>query len=174
VIVVPTNRRQNRVNTYDGPIDDTNLRLLRELDHDARLSLAELGRRVGLSSPAVADRLERLEQEGVITGYRVEIDPRALGYALAVVLRIRPAPRELKQVAELADRTPEIVECHRITGDDCYLMKAHVRDVEHLEELIDRFAIYGQTTTSIVQSSPVPRRTPPLERTPARTGASRP
>jgi len=98
----------------------------------------------------------------VITGHRAEIDPRALGYELGVVLRIRPAPRELKQVAELARRTPEIVECHRITGDDCYLMRAHVRDVDHLEEVIDRFAIYGQTTTSIVQSSPVPRRGVPL------------
>lgn len=143
-------------------LDATNISLLRELEADARLSLAELGRRVSLSSPAVADRLERLEQAGVITGYRAEIDPRALGYELGVVLRIRPAPRELKQVAELARRTPEIVECHRITGDDCYLMKAHVRDVDHLEEVIDRFAIYGQTTTSIVQSSPVPRRGVPL------------
>jgi Lrp/AsnC family leucine-responsive transcriptional regulator len=143
-------------------LDTTNISLLRELEADARLSLAELGRRVGLSSPAVADRLERLEEAGVIRGYRAEIDPRALGYELAVVLRIRPAPRELKKVAELAQRTPEVVECHRITGDDCYLMKAHVRDVEHMEEVIDRFAIYGQTTTSIVQSSPVPRRPVPL------------
>ena len=143
-------------------LDATNIELLRELEADARLSLAELGRRVGLSSPAVADRLERLEEAGVIRGYRAEIDPRALGYELAVVLRIRPAPRELKKVAELAQRTPEVVECHRITGDDCYLMKAHVRDVEHMEEVIDRFAIYGQTTTSIVQSSPVPGRSVPL------------
>jgi Lrp/AsnC family leucine-responsive transcriptional regulator len=143
-------------------LDATNIGLLRELEADARLSLAELGRRVGLSSPAVADRLERLEEAGVIRGYCAEIDPRALGYELAVVLRIRPAPRELKKVAELAQRTPEVVECHRITGDDCYLMKAHLRDVEHMEEVIDRFAIYGQTTTSIVQSSPVPRRSVPL------------
>jgi Lrp/AsnC family transcriptional regulator, leucine-responsive regulatory protein len=154
-------------------LDTTDINLLQELEIDARLSLAELGRRVGLSPPAVADRLERLEEAGVIGAYRAEIDPRALGYELAVVLRIRPAPRELKKVAELAQRTPEVVECHRITGDDCYLMKAHVRDVVHMEEVIDRFAIYGQTTTSIVQSSPVPRRSLPLERTPARTALSR-
>ena len=154
-------------------LDTTDIELLQELEIDARLSLAELGRRVGLSPPAVADRLERLEESGVIDAYRAEIDPRALGYELAVVLRIRPAPRELKKVAELAQRTPEVVECHRITGDDCYLMKAHVRDVEHMEEVIDRFAIYGQTTTSIVQSSPVPRRGLPLERTQARTAPTR-
>jgi Lrp/AsnC family leucine-responsive transcriptional regulator len=154
--------REMLANRSQIGLDATNIGLLRELEADARLSLAELGRRVGLSSPAVADRLERLEEAGVIRGYRAEIDPRALGYELAVVLRIRPAPRELKKVAELAQRTPEVVECHRITGDDCYLMKAHVRHVEHMEEVIDRFAIYGQTTTSIVQSSPVPRRSVPF------------
>jgi Lrp/AsnC family leucine-responsive transcriptional regulator len=138
--------------------DSTNLRLLEELQSNSRLSNAELGRRVGLSAPAVADRLARLEESGAIVAYSAEIDPRALGYSLSVVLRIRPAPRELKKVAELAQRTPEVVECHRITGDDCYLMRAWVRDVEHLEDVIDRFAPYGQTTTSIVQSSPVPAR----------------
>jgi Lrp/AsnC family transcriptional regulator, leucine-responsive regulatory protein len=144
------------------PLDSTNIRLLEELQADARTSNAELGRRVGLSAPAVADRLARLEESGAIAGYGADIDPRALGYTLSVVLRIRPAPRELRKVAELAQRTPEIVECHRITGDDCYLMRGWVRDVEHLEELIDGFAVYGQTTTSIVQSSPVPRRGVPL------------
>jgi Lrp/AsnC family transcriptional regulator, leucine-responsive regulatory protein len=138
--------------------DSTNLRLLEELQSNARLSNAELGRRVGLSAPAVADRLARLEESGAIVAYRAEIDPIALGYSLSVVLRIRPAPRELKKVAELAQRTPEVVECHRITGEDCYFMRAWVRDVGHLEEVIDRFAPYGQTTTSIVQSSPVAPR----------------
>ena len=74
------------------------------------------------------------------------------------MLRIRPAPREIHKVAELAQRTPEVTECVRVTGDDCFIMRAHVRDVTHLEELIDRFVIYGQTTTSIVQSAPVPGR----------------
>jgi Lrp/AsnC family transcriptional regulator, leucine-responsive regulatory protein len=152
-----SNRRQ------EG-LDTTNLRLLKELQADARVSNAELGRRVGLSAPSVAERLARLEEGGAIVSYRTDIDPRALGYTLSVVLRIRPAPRELKKVADLAQRTPEVVECHRITGDDCYFMRAWVRDVEHLEEVIDRFAPYGQTTTSIVQSSPVPPRGMPIER----------
>jgi Lrp/AsnC family leucine-responsive transcriptional regulator len=142
----------------EGGLDDVNRRLLAELQADARLSLAELGRRVGLSSPAVAERLGRLEAAGVIRGYRAEIDPRAVGYAFSVVIRIRPAPRELRKVADVARDTPEIVQCDRVTGEDCYVMRAHVRDVEHLEEVIDRFAIYGQTTSSIVQSSPVPAR----------------
>jgi Lrp/AsnC family leucine-responsive transcriptional regulator len=141
-------------------LDATDRTLLVELQADARLSLAELGRRVGLSPPAVADRLQRLERGGVITGYRAEVDPRALGYPLGVVIRVRPAPRQIAKVAELARATPELVECHRITGEDCFFMTAHVRSVEHLEELIDRFTPYGQTTTSIVQSSPLPRRAP--------------
>ncbi|MEA2420790.1 MAG: Lrp/AsnC family transcriptional regulator, leucine-responsive regulatory protein [Thermoleophilaceae bacterium] len=153
-----TNRRQNDVNT----LDDANRRLLNELQQDARLSFAELGRRVGLSSPAVADRLARLEETGVITGYRAEIDLRKVGFTLGVVIRIRPAPRELHKVAELAQRTPEVVECHRITGEDCYFIKAYVRDVEHLEQVIDQFAVYGQTTSSIMQTSPVPARSVPL------------
>jgi Lrp/AsnC family leucine-responsive transcriptional regulator len=144
-------------------LDATNLRLIAELQAEGRVSLAELGRRVGLSSPAVAERLRRLEEADVIVGYRAVVDPRALGYTLGVIIRIRPAPRQLADVAALAQRTPEIVECHRVTGDDCYVMTAYVRDVGHLEEVIDQFALYGQTTTSIMQSSPVPRRavTPP-------------
>ncbi len=147
---MPTNGRPNG--------DSTNARLLEELQSDARLSLAELGRRVGLSSPAVADRLKRLEDDGVITGYRAEVDPRKLGYSLGVVIRIRPAPRQIAAVAQLARDTTEVVECHRVTGDDCYVMTAYVRDVEHLEQIIDQFVAYGQTTSSIMQSSPVPRR----------------
>jgi Lrp/AsnC family leucine-responsive transcriptional regulator len=122
----------------DQRLDATNLRLIEELQRDARQSLAALGREVGLSAPAVGERLARLEEAGVI--------------------RIRPAPREIHKVAELAQRTPEVTECVRVTGEDCFIMRAHVRDVTHLEELIDRFVIYGQTTTSIVQSAPVPGR----------------
>ncbi len=159
---MPVNERRNGSNAVDL-LDDTNRRLLDELQTEARLSVAELARRVGLSAPAVAERLQRLERDGVIGAYRAVLDPRALGYALTVIIRIRPAPRELRKVAELARDTPEVVECHRITGDDCFFMRAHVRDVEHLEELIDRFVAFGQTTTSIVQSSPVPGRGVALE-----------
>jgi Lrp/AsnC family transcriptional regulator, leucine-responsive regulatory protein len=146
---MPTNKRL---------IDPPDLRILKELQENARLSLAELGRRVGLSAPAVGERLQRLERDGVITGYRADVDPRALGLGLTAVIRVRPAPGQLENVAELARRTPEIVECRRITGEDCYIATAHLRDVEHLEEVIDHFVALGQTTTSIAQSSPVPRR----------------
>jgi Lrp/AsnC family leucine-responsive transcriptional regulator len=152
------NQRSHGWNADGLVIDDTNRRLLAELQDNARLSLAELGRRVGLSPPAVAERVQRLEQQGVILGYRAEIDPRELGLSLGAVIRIRPAPGQLAGVAKVAQDTPEVVDCRRVTGDDCYVITAHVRDVEHLEEVIDYFVPLGQTTTSIVQSAPVPRR----------------
>jgi Lrp/AsnC family leucine-responsive transcriptional regulator len=152
------NRRRNGRNAEDGLLDEINLRLLAELQADARLSLAELGRRVGLSSPAIAERVARLEQEQVILGYHAQLNPRALGFALSAVIRAKPGPRQLHLVGELAQKTPEVVDCRRITGDDCYILTVHVRSVEHLEEVIDRFAAHGQTTTSIIQSTPVPAR----------------
>jgi Lrp/AsnC family leucine-responsive transcriptional regulator len=159
---MPVNQRDFVPPAEGAPLDETNRRLLGELQDNARLSLAELGRRVGLSSPAVAERLQRLESQGCITGYRTDVDPRALGYSLGAVIRMRPAARQLQRVAEIARTSPEVVECHRITGEDCFFMKAHVRSIEHLEQLIDRFIPYGQTTTSIIQSTPVPPRGPAL------------
>jgi Lrp/AsnC family leucine-responsive transcriptional regulator len=157
---VPANRRSSDRSADDGLLDDTNRRLLDELQRDGRAPLAALGRRIGLSAPAVAERLKRLEAEGVLTGFRAEVDPRRLGYGLGAIIRIRPAPRLLADVAALARETPEVVECHRVTGDDCYVMTVYVRDVEHLEAVIDAFAAYGQTTCAVMQSSPVPRRGP--------------
>jgi Lrp/AsnC family leucine-responsive transcriptional regulator len=144
-------------------LDDINRRLLDELQRDARVAFAELGRRVGLSAPAVAERVGRLEREGVITGYRAEVDPRALGYTLAAVVRIRPFARQIHKIPEIAAKTPEIVECERITGEDCFLLRLHVRDMDDLEPVLDRFTPFGQTTTSIVHSAPVPRRALPLD-----------
>jgi Lrp/AsnC family leucine-responsive transcriptional regulator len=124
--------------------------------------MSALARRVKMSAPAVTERVKRLEDAGVIAGYRMEIDPNALGLPLTVYVRIRPAPGQLPKVAELAERTPEVIECHRITGEDCFLLKVHVPRVDDLEEILDRFLAFGQTTTSIVQSSPVRLRGLPL------------
>src|SRR3954466_4784253 len=105
-----SNRRQNGSGAEGSLLDAPTRRLLAELQLDARMSLAELGRRVGLSSPAVSERIKRLEQEGVITGYRAEVNPRRVGYNLGVHIRIRPAPRQLAEVAELARTSSEVVE----------------------------------------------------------------
>jgi Lrp/AsnC family transcriptional regulator, leucine-responsive regulatory protein len=155
---MPANQRPKAPKANDSVVDEIDRRIVAEVQADGRVTMAELGRRVGLSAPAVTERLQRLEQRGVIRGYHADVDPRALGLSLGAVIRIRPAPGQLQSVAEAAVATPEVVECTRITGEDCYIMRANVRDVEHLEEVIDRFAVLGQTTTSIVQSSPVPPR----------------
>lgn len=124
--------------------------------------MAELGRRVGLSAPAVAERVQRLERTGVITGYRTEVDAAALGLPLEAIIRVRPGPSQLRRIAEIAERTPEVVECLRITGEDCFLIRVHLRSIEQLEDVVDGFVSFGQTTTSIVQSTPVPLRALPL------------
>jgi Lrp/AsnC family transcriptional regulator, leucine-responsive regulatory protein len=143
-------------------LDAVDRRILTELVADGRLSFAELGRRVSLSPPAVADRVDRLERAGVITGYRATVDPRALGYALEAIVRIKPAARQLPKIPELAAEIPEISECHRITGDDCFFLKVHLRSIDDLAGLLDRFLIYGETTTSIVNGTPIPHRAPPI------------
>ncbi len=143
-------------------LDPVNLRLLRELLEDPRVTIAALARRIGMSAPAVAERVERLKETGMIAGYRLDLGPAALGLPLAAYVRVRPMPGQLQKVAELAHRTPQIIECHRITGDDCFLMKVHVAAIDQLEGVLDAFLAFGQTTTSIVQSSPVPLRALPL------------
>jgi Lrp/AsnC family transcriptional regulator, leucine-responsive regulatory protein len=143
-------------------LDATNLRILEELQADARLTMAELGRRVSLSPPAVADRVQRLERAGVISGYHAAVDPKAVGYPIAAVVRVRPASRQLHKIPEVARELPEVVECYRITGEDCFFVKLHLRSMEDLEGILDRFVLYGQTTTSIVHSAPVAPRPLPL------------
>lgn len=143
-------------------LDEMNRRLLEELQRDGRVAFAELGRRVGLSAPAVAERVGRLERDAVITGYRAVVDPQAIGFPLAAVVRVRPFARQIHKIPELAESTPEVVECERITGEDCFLLRLHVRAIDDLEAVLDNFTPFGQTTTSIVHSSPVPRRPLPL------------
>jgi len=142
--------------------DQKNAALLRLLREDPRTGISELARRVGMSAPAVRERVLRLREAGVISGYRVDIDPAALGYAVCAFVRVRPSPGHLPKVAELARRTPEVVECHRVTGEDCFVMKVYLPALDRLDDLLDRFLQHGQTTTSIVQSTPVPPRGLPL------------
>jgi len=143
-------------------LDAVDARILSALSADARLSVAELGRSVRLSAPSAAERIRRLEEAGVIEGYAASIDPRALGLAIAAWLRVRPIPGELKTVAEILRSALEIVECDRVTGEDCFVARAHVKSIEDLEGLIDRIIPYAMTTTSIIQSTLVKRRPPPI------------
>lgn len=146
--------------------DPRNIELLHLLRDDPRVGTAELARRVGMSAPAVRERVLRLEEAGIIRGYSVEIDAAALGYPICAYVRIRPAPGRLPQVADLARRMPQVVECHRVTGEDCFVVKLYLPALEQLDEVIDQFLAHGQTTTSLVQSTPVPPRDLPLPDSP--------
>ena len=154
-----------KLSAYDHEevlLDEVNLRILTELQDSPRLPMAELGRRIGMSAPSVTERVQRLERAGVIAGYRLDIDPAAVGLPVTAFTRIRPMPGSLPKIAELAAELPEVTECYRITGEDCFLIKLHAPAIEQLEATLDRFLAYGSTTTSIVVSTPVPRRPPPL------------
>ena len=147
----------------DVPVlDATDRKIIGELVADGRVSFAELGRRVSLSSPAVTERVQRLERAGLITGYRAEIDPRLLGFSMTAIVRVKPAAGQLPRIPALALEIPEVGECHRITGEDCFYLKIHLRSLDELSDILDRFLTYGETTTSLINASPIPRRDPPI------------
>lgn len=157
--------KKKQVFTYkaEGLLSDTvNVRILEELQQEPRLPMTELSRRVGLSSPAVTERVRRLEETGVIKGYRLDINPVALGLPIAAFVRIRPNTGQLYKITELAQSIAEVAECHRVTGEDCFILKIYLPSLEQLDRILDEFLRYGTTATSLVQSSPVPLRPPPL------------
>lgn len=157
-------KRPDHLQDGKSLLDEVNVRILAALADDPRLNAAELGRRVGMSAPAVRERVTRLEESGVIRGYRLDVDPAMLGLPVAAWVRIRPGPGQLPKIAELAERTPEVSECHRISGDDCFLLKVHVAGIEGLEGVLDRFLLHGQTTSSFIVSTPVAPRAPARSR----------
>ena len=155
-------RSRNSFDNVSSILDATNIDILKLLLDDPRLAMSELGRRVGMSAPAVTERVQRMHETGVIRGARLDVDQSALGLGITAFVRVRPMPGQLQNIAELARETPEIVECHRVTGEDCFIMKVLVGRVELLEAVLDEILRFGNTTSSIVQSTPVPARAPPL------------
>lgn len=142
----------------DKLLDETNRRILTELADDPRLSMSALGRRIGMSAPAVTERVQRLERLGVIRGYRLDVDPAALGYPIAAWVRVRPALGHGKIAEQIAARQPEVVECHRITGEDCLLMRVQVRDVADLDRVLEGWQEHAATVTSVVKTTIVEPR----------------
>jgi Lrp/AsnC family transcriptional regulator, leucine-responsive regulatory protein len=139
-------------------LDEIDRKILLELQSDARTSYAELGRRVGLTTPAVIERVRKLEDAGVITGYRAEIDTAKIGLPITAFVRMSITGVDYSRIIEVAEQSNEVLECHRGTGGDSFIMKVAVASVEHLQEIIDKLTPYGITTTAIVLSSPVKRR----------------
>ena len=143
------------------PLDAIDRRIAAELQAAPRLRIAELARRIGLSGPAAADRLRRLEDTGALS-YRAEVSPAALGYTLCAIVRISPVGGGLRLIPGIAREVPNVTECYRITGEDCYFLKVYLRSIDELEPLLDLFTPHGRTTTSIVHSAPVPARPLPI------------
>lgn len=143
-------------------LDDTDRTLLRLLAEDARTPVADLAREVGLSAPSTAERLRRLEAQGVIERFTVELDPRALGYTLQAIVRVKPLPGQLHLVEDEIRRIPEFVECDKVTGDDCFVCRLFLRNIEELDEILLKVGERAETSTAIVKATPVARRLPPL------------
>ena len=144
-------------------LDAIDRHILRELAHDGRVSFRELGERVGLSAPAVTDRVRRLERDGVISGYQAVIDPCAFGFPMLVVVRVHSAGPRAAGIDELARNMPEVVVCHRATGSESHVMRVRVRDVDHLNDVVEQFWEFGDTITNLVTTTPVPVRPVPMD-----------
>ncbi|GJL40594.1 TPA: Lrp/AsnC family transcriptional regulator [Enterobacter chengduensis] len=143
-------------------IDEIDRRILACLVEDARMSLKVLSGRIGLTSPSTAERLKRLEERGVIQGYRARVNLAALGYTLQALVRVRPLPGQLQKVDKYIQAMPECIESDKVTGEDCFVIRLVVRSIEQLDALLDGLAEHAQCNTSIVKSSPVTRRLPQM------------
>jgi Lrp/AsnC family leucine-responsive transcriptional regulator len=159
-------KRRSEPHIAFGPrhasLDPMNLRLLAELQEDPRVSMSALARRVGMSAPAVTERVRRMQQDGIILGFQMTVSPAALGLPVTALVRVRPGPGQLPQLFDLSRRHPQVSEAHRITGEDCLLVTVHAQSIEGIEAVLDEFLLYGQTTTSIIVSTPVSLRPLPL------------
>ncbi len=143
-------------------LDATDRTLLRLLAEDARTATADLAREIGLSAPSTAERLRRLETQGVIERYTIQLDPRALGYTLQAIVRVKPLPGQLHLVEDEIRRIPEFVECDKVTGDDCFICRLFLRSIEELDDILMKVGERAETSTAIVKATPVTRRLPPL------------
>ena len=136
--------------SVEKELDPTDLSMIEILQQDGRISVSELGRRVGLSQPAASERLKRLEERGVISGYRAIVDPAAVGLGMMAVIRLRTSHEHIRPCLKQFSEMPEIIEILRLTGEDCFLLKVLVPTPAHLETIVDSIARHGAVTTSLV------------------------
>ncbi len=134
-------------------IDKSNWLILEELQRNARVPLTEISKKVGLSSPSVAERIQKMEEAGIINGYTAMINMEALGNSLGIYISIKIRFGQVKNFEEYVKTVPEICECHKLTGHDCMLMKGYVKNPKHLENLNERLTVYGELTTSLILTS---------------------
>lgn len=144
-------------------LDEIDRTLLTLLAENSRAAVADLARAIGLSAPSTAERLRRLESQGVIERFTVQIDPRALGYTMQAIVRVRPLPGQLHLVEEVIRRIPEFVECDKVTGEDCFVCRLYLRSINELDDILAKVTDRAETNTAIIKSTPIARRLPPLE-----------
>lgn len=159
---VKMSKRLSPQTVAPATLDDTDRELIAALAEDARQPVSELAKRIGLSAPSTTDRIRRLESQGVIAGFAVELDPRALGYTLQAIVRVKPLPGQLHLVEEVIRRIPEFVECDKVTGDDCFVCRLYLRSIEQLDGILGKVTERAETSTAIIKSTPIARRLPPL------------
>lgn len=138
-------------------LDAKDIAIIEALQTDGRISLSALGRRIGLSQPSMSERVKRLEERGIITGYGARIDPMTLGLALSAIIRLKTTHEHMRACLETFERLPHVVEVHRVTGDDCYVLKALVPSAADLATIVDAIGRFGPVTTSVVLQSQPPR-----------------
>ncbi len=155
-------KRLDRFANEKLAIDAVDARILTALDADARLSMSELARMVGMSAPSVAERVRRLEADAILRGFTIDIDTRALGYQIRAMVRIRPLPGKLHLVEQLIAERPEFIECDKITGDDPFLARLVVRSIEEMDAVLEALSEHAVTSTAVIKGTSVRRRLPPL------------
>ncbi len=143
-------------------LNDMDKEILRTLARNSRISLKELAGSVGLTSPSTGERLRRLEERGQIAGYTINVDPKKLGYTIVAMVRINPLPGKLRVVERMIIETPGIIECDKVTGEDCFFVRLCLRSLDDMDEALEQFHDHAHTVTCIVKSQPISRRLPPL------------
>lgn len=155
-------KASQNLQTGKSTLDETDARILAALDSDARLSMSELARLVGMSAPSISERVRRLEAAGVIQGFTVDVDTRAIGYQIRAMVRIRPLPGKLHLVERLIQERAEFVECDKITGDDPFLARLVVHSIEQMDGVLEALSEHAVTSTAVIKGTSVKRRLPPL------------
>lgn len=141
-----------------GEIDAIGMKILRELQLNSRSSFTEIGNKVGLSSPAAAERIRKMEKEGVIKGYHADIAPEKIGYPIQSFILMTALSKNDQSVYKFAGKTSEIIECHRVSGSECFVLRVAVSSVPDLDELVEKLNTFGETKTLIVLSTPVAKK----------------
>ena len=143
-------------------LDHVDRKIIEVLLHDARISMKDLANKVKLSAPSVSERVERLQERGVIRRFTIEVDPASLGYDLQALVRIKPLPGKLQVVQKLIEDTPEFSECSKVTGNDCFIARLHIFTISQLDQILDRMSRSAELNTSIVKAQPIRNRLPPF------------